>query len=74
VKRDVAERIMAALARIDEAIGEIDAISAGIEDEDQRKRVRRAARDVVVDLYVSVFKEIVREYPDLDPDGAAKSG
>ena len=73
MKRETARKFVQASKRIDEILGELDSVSFEIEDEAERKKIRRAMVSVVVTLYEQLTREVVRDYPDLHPDTGTQS-
>ena len=68
MKRDVAEKIIQAVKEMDQAFGQLDAASNRIDEEEERKKLRRAIATLVFDVHEKITLEIVKQYPDLHPD------
>ena len=68
MKRDVAEKIIQAVKDMDQVFGQLDAASNQIDEEDERKKLRRAVATLVFDVHEKITLEIVKQYPDLHPD------
>jgi hypothetical protein len=68
MKREVAEGVIGAMKKMDEAIGHLDIAVNAIEDDDERKRMLRFIGGLVHDLHVEITLPVVRKYPDLHPD------
>jgi hypothetical protein len=73
MKRDTAKKFVQASKKIDEILGELDSVSFEIEDEAERKKIRRAMVSVMVTLYEQLTREVVKDYPDLHPDTGTQS-
>jgi hypothetical protein len=43
-----------------------------VEDEDERKKLRRAIGEAILDVNDKIIRGIVRQFPDLDPDRDTK--
>ncbi len=68
--RNIAEQLVAAIAKPDAAAGEIGCIADSVGDVEVRKKVKRLVANVVLDTHEQITLEIVRVYPDLHPDRA----
>jgi hypothetical protein len=68
MKRETAEQIIDASRRIDKILEELGSISWTIDDEDERKTLRRGIADCIFTLYQKVTREAVLKFPDLHPD------
>jgi hypothetical protein len=68
MKRDTAMVLMDALLRLSPPFDELTSITYQIEDETERKLVRRQIANAMQSLGYELVMHIVRQYPDLDPD------
>ena len=68
MERSVAEVAAGLSRKLDGVFSELDELSYSIADEAQRKAFRRGLGTVILDTYENLFREIFRQYPDLDPD------
>ena len=68
MKRETAQKFVEAANKIDEILGDLDSVSFEIDDEVERKKIRRAMASVFVTLYEQLTREVVKKYPDLHPD------
>jgi 2-oxo-4-hydroxy-4-carboxy--5-ureidoimidazoline (OHCU) decarboxylase len=68
MKRETAKKFVEAANKIDEILGNLDSVSFEIDDEAERKKIRRAMASVFVTLYEQLTREVVKDYPDLHPD------
>lgn len=73
MKRETAKKFVEAANEIDRILGDLDPVSFEIDDEEERKKIRRAMASVFVTLYEQLTREVVKDYPDLHPDTGAKS-
>ena len=56
------------MKKMDEVLEELGAVSHEIEDEDERKKIRREIANVICESHLKITVEVVREFPDLHPD------
>jgi len=68
MERDTATVLMDALLRLGPSFGELTNITYQIEDEAERKFIRRQIASAIHSLGYEIVMHIVRQYPDLDPD------
>jgi hypothetical protein len=68
MKRDTAELIIAAMAKMDVVLEELGKISHEIEDEEERKQIRGAIADLIHDAHTNITLRVVKQYPDMHPD------
>ncbi|WP_374385032.1 hypothetical protein [Dongia sp.] len=68
MKRDTAIVFMDALLRMGPSFDELTNITYQIEDETERKFIRRQIASAMQSLGYEMAMHIVRQYPDLDPD------
>jgi hypothetical protein len=68
MRRDVAEKILGDMKRIDEIVGELAVASHEIDDVDVKKKIRRALIVLVFEFHKEITLEIVKQFPDLQPD------
>ena len=73
MKRETAKKFVEAANKIDEILGNLDSVSFEIDDEVERKKIRRAMASVFVTLYEQLTREVVKDYPDLHPDTGTQS-
>ena len=71
MKRDTATSMMAALCSPETSFSKLDDLSLQIEDEAERVWVRRRLAEAMHALGYELVMNIVRQYPDLDPDKKA---
>ena len=68
MKRETGEKIIAAMKKMDDALEELGIASREIEDEDERKKIRREIFNLVADAHERITLEVVKQFPDLHPD------
>lgn len=68
MRRDLAEKTIAALKRIDLIFDELDLVTNELDDDVERRQMRRALGTLVVDLHEKITLEVVKQFPDLHPD------
>ncbi len=68
MKRDTAMVLMDALQRLNPSFNELTSITYQIEDETERKFIRRQIANAMQSLGYEIVMHIVRQFPDLDPD------
>jgi hypothetical protein len=68
MKRETAAKIVDAANRIDDILEELGKISWEIEDDSERKEIRRAIVSCIIILYEKITREAVKDFPDLHPD------
>jgi hypothetical protein len=78
MKRETAKKFVQASKNIDQILDQLYldqlyAVSDEIEDEAERKKIRRAMASVFVTLYEQLTREVVKDYPDLHPDTGTHS-
>lgn len=71
MKRETATALMDAMAGLDPAFNELTKLTYQIEDETERKTVRRHIAEAMHLMGYEMVMHIVRQYPDLDPDKKA---
>lgn len=72
MKRDTAIVLMNALLKLGPSFDELTNITYQIEDETERKFIRRQIASVMQALSYEIVMHIARQYPDLDPDKKAE--
>jgi len=72
MKRDAAVVLMDALLKLGPTFDELTNITYQIEDETERKFIRRQIASAMQVLGYETVMHIVRQYPDLDPDKKAE--
>lgn len=70
MKKEIGKKLIGAVKKIDNILGEIHEIAENIDDLDQKKRIRRAIANLVCDTHEKITLEVATEYPDLHPDRA----
>ena len=69
MERDTAVRLLAAIESMSPAFNQIDSLTTEIIDESERKEFRRIVGNAMALVAYELVMHIVRQYPDLDPDG-----
>ena len=64
----LATKLIEQCRRIDDTLSVATALAAEIADDEERKRYLRAIADIIADVFVTLIRPIVKEYPELDPD------
>ena len=67
--RSTGVRILAAIDRLAPGFNEIDAATLEIADENERREFRKTLGDAIGLVAYELTMKVVRQYPDLDPDG-----
>jgi len=67
--RSTGLRILAAIELLAPGFNEIDAATLEISDESERREFRRTLGDAMGLVAYELTMKVVRQYPDLDPDG-----
>jgi len=68
VKRELAEKIVHEMKQMDGVFGRLHMLSEQLEDETERKSLRRAIGELVTDSHEKITLPIARQFPDLHPD------
>jgi hypothetical protein len=68
MRREVADKIIAIVKQHDEVLNDLTILTEDIDDEAERKEVRRALAELCFDMHEKITLEIVKQYPDLHPD------
>ena len=68
MKREAAEKVIAALKEVDAAIEKLGTASREIEDRDERMKIRGEIADLISELHERITMEVVKQFPDLHPD------
>ena len=68
MRRDVAEEIIRLVKASDALFNDLTLMAAEIEEEAERKKVRRALAELCVDIHEKITLHVVKQYPDLHPD------
>jgi hypothetical protein len=68
MRRDLAERTIDAVKRIDLILDELDLVTNELDDEVERRKMRRALGSLVIDIHENITLEVVKQFPDLHPD------
>jgi hypothetical protein len=66
--RDMASRMLKAVAALEAGIGELDALVSQLDDEKERAEYVQALGNVIGVISESFVRRIARQYPELDPD------
>jgi hypothetical protein len=64
MRRDVAEEIIRLMKASDALFNDLTLIAAEIEEEAERKKVRRALAELCVDIHEKITLHVVKQYPD----------
>jgi len=67
--RSTGVRILAAIEGLAPGFNEIDAATMEITDEGERREFRKTLGDAIGLVAYELTMKVVRQYPDLDPDG-----
>jgi hypothetical protein len=67
--RSTGVRILAAIDHLGPGFNEIDAATLEIVDENERRDFRKTLGDAIGLVAYELTMKVVRQYPDLDPDG-----
>ena len=68
MERDVAVKLLTAVQAMAPQFDEIAALTSEIADEAERKDIREKVAGAMSLLAFELVMQIVRQYPDLDPD------
>jgi enamine deaminase RidA (YjgF/YER057c/UK114 family) len=68
MQREIAEQIIEATKGLDQAFGRLDEAIARVEDEPERRRMRRVLIGSYADLLHHITRSVLVEFPDLHPD------
>ena len=68
VKRELAEKVIREMGQMDVVLGHLHTLSEQLEDETERKNLRRAIAELVADSHEKITLPIARQFPDLHPD------
>jgi hypothetical protein len=68
MRRDVAEKVIRLVKTSDALFGELTLLTDEIDDEAERKKVRRALAELCVDIHEKITLDIVKQHPVLHPD------
>jgi hypothetical protein len=68
MKKDVAKLIMDCLLELDGPLNKVTALSNKIENEEERKIIRRGIGEIGGRVYTDLMMPIIRQYPDLEPE------
>jgi hypothetical protein len=72
MNRALAVDVLAAIKAAETHLDALSALSEKIENDDERRKFRRGVADIMIG-YIDLMRDIVRQYPDLDPDCDAKA-
>jgi hypothetical protein len=72
MNRALAVEVLAAIQAAETHLDALSVLSERIENDDERRSFRRGLADIMIG-YIDLMRDIVRQYPDLDPDGDAKT-
>jgi hypothetical protein len=67
MRRDVAEEIIRLVKKSDELFGGLSVVCGEIDDEAEKRKMRRALAELVHDVHVKITLDIVKQFPDLHP-------
>jgi chaperonin cofactor prefoldin len=65
MQRALAERIVCLAKNLDLQLGEFHDAFDRIEDETERKKMKRALGEVVLDVHEKITLEVTKQFPDL---------
>ena len=68
MKREIAQKIIQEMKQMDAIAGHLHMLSEEIEDEAERKDLRRAIFELVADSHEKIIMPLARQFPDLHPD------
>jgi hypothetical protein len=68
MERELAERMLAALASLNPGLDEATRITQSMQDQEEAKALRRHLGAIMTEPVFEIVMHIVRQYPDLDPD------
>jgi hypothetical protein len=72
MNRALAVDILAAIQAAEAHLNVLSALSERMENSDERRKFRRALADIMIG-YIDLMADIIRQYPDLDPDRHTKT-
>jgi hypothetical protein len=72
MNRALAVDVLAAIQAAETHLDALSALSERMENNDERRKFRRGLADIMIG-YIDLMTDIVRQYPDLDPDRDAKT-
>lgn len=67
MNRALAVDILAAIQAAEAHLDVLSALSEKMENDDDRRKFRRGLADIMIG-YIDLMADVVRQYPDLDPD------
>jgi hypothetical protein len=68
MRRETAEKLIAAMRKMDILLEELGKISHEIEDDEERKQMRGEIADLIHESHIGITLKIVKQFPDLHPD------
>jgi uncharacterized FlaG/YvyC family protein len=68
MRRETAETIAQAMKKIDQILGQLHEVADEIDDEEEKKKLRGAFGNVILDIHENITLEVVKQFPDLHPD------
>ena len=68
MKREVAEKISAAMKEVERAIGALDSAVWEVEDEALHKQMISTISDTIHHFHIHINIPVAQHYPDLHPD------
>lgn len=68
MRREVAEKIVRTMKKMDDVLEELGVVFHEIEDEDERRKIRREIANLIHESHLRITVEVVRPFPDLHPD------
>ncbi len=72
MNRALAVDVLTAIQAAETHLDALSALSERMENNDERRKFRRGLADIMIG-YIDLMTDIVRQYPDLDPDRDAKT-
>lgn len=74
MNRSTAKALLSVYARTADVLNEADVLLRSIPDETERKELLRALGMVMAKVWGDLQSPVVRQFPDLDPDGKSPNG
>lgn len=68
MKRELARQIIGVMKKLDGVLDELCILSEAIEDESERKVIRRGLASLMQDSHVKITLPIARQFPEMHPD------
>ena len=68
MKKNTAKQLMDIFLSLDEPLNAATAITDNIDDEKERKMLRKTIGEIGGKIYTDLMRPIIRQYPALDPE------